>query len=66
MAADEGAAKVYAGKAVFFGMEMGNLANVVGDGVEKGAGHVFWAEGALVVGEFGRALDVFCFFAALH
>lgn len=45
---------------------MRNLANVVRHGVQQRSRHVFRAEGTRVVGQFGGALNVLCFFAALE
>lgn len=60
MSPDEGAAEVDVLEVVFFGLEVGNLADVVGDGVEEGAGHVFYAEAVELfgVGEGGGGVAV--------
>lgn len=47
VAADEGAAKVDVGEVVDLGLEVGDLADVVGDGVQEGAGDVRAGEGGV-------------------
>jgi hypothetical protein len=59
VAADEGTAEVNVGNVVDLGLQVGDLANIVGDGVEEGAGDVGAGEcggGGFLPGGSGRIL----------